>query len=215
MNCRHYEGRDTPAHGTLRPVGRVGIIGANAISIGVAMRLLDAHIPVTLFDPERASLDGGIALARSGYQNAVTHGELMPDERDRRMALLAGAINFHHLKDCDLIVDATRTDRASKAKLFRRLDQVAKPGAVLMTDASRVGVDDIAGCTRRSADVLGLQLEGATDTGATWTIVPGKDTSGESLGTVIALARRLDKVAVVCGVCHDISIPVNSAMAAR
>jgi 3-hydroxyacyl-CoA dehydrogenase len=212
MNCRHYEGSGTPTHVSPRPVGRVGIIGANAMSIGVAMSVLNAHIPVTLFDPERASLDGGIALARSGYQNAVRHGELTLDERDRRMALLAGAINFHHLKDCDLIVDATRTDRASKEKLFRRLDQVAKPGAVLMTDASHVGVDHIAGGTRRSGEVLGLRLEGATDTGETWTIVPGKDTSGASLGTVIELARRLHKVAVVCGICNDIINPVSSAV---
>jgi 3-hydroxyacyl-CoA dehydrogenase len=207
MNCRHYEGRDTPAHDSPRPVGRVGIIGANAMSIGVAMSVLNAHIPVTLFDPERASLDGGIALARSGYQNAVRHGELTLDERDIRLALLAGAINFHHLKDCDLIVDATRTDRASKEKLFRQLDQVAKPGAVLMMDASRVGVDHIAGCTRRSGEVLGLRLESATETGETWTIVPGKDTSGASLGTVIALARRLHNVAVVCDVCHGAGQP--------
>ncbi len=201
MNCRHYEGRDTPAHGSARPVGRVGIIGANAMSMAVAMSLLEAHVPVTLLDSARDALDNATAIARSGYANAVTKGELGPDERDRRMALLAATVNFHHLKDCDLIIDATGTDRAGKEKLFRRLDQVAKPDAVLMTDAADVSVDQIAGCTRRSGDVLGLHFASSADIGETWKLVPGKDTSSVSLGTVIALTRRLQKVAVVCGVC--------------
>lgn len=188
-----------PARGDARTVGRVGIIGANAMSLGLLMSLLDADVPVTLFEREREPLDKVIGLARSGYRTAVAKGALGPDERDRRMALLAGTVNFHHLKDCDLIVDATCTDRAGKEQLFRQLDQVAKPGAVLATLTSDAGVDHIAGCTRRAGDVLGLHVSGSSNTGERWQIVPGKDTSGASLATVIALARKLHLVAAVPG----------------
>lgn len=192
MNCMQNE-----VHDGCRTVGRVGIIGANGMSLGIAVSLLDADVPVTLFDPERESLDKMIAQVRSGYRTAAAQGELGHDERDRRMALLAGTVNFHHLKDCDLIVDAELSDRTGKEKLFRRLDQVARFGAVLTTRASDAGVDHIAGCTRRRGDVLGLHVSASSDTEEIWTLAPGKETSGEALGTVIALARTLRKVAAV------------------
>lgn len=188
---------DLPAHADARTVGRVGIIGANAMSLDIAVSLLDAGVPVTLFEPERASLDKLIALARSAYRTAVAQGAPGPNERDRRMALLAGTVNFHHLKDCDLILDAACSDKAGKEQLFRRLDQVAKPSAVLATLASDASVDHIAGCTRRPGNVLRLHVSRSSDTGETWKLVPGKDTSGASLATVIALARKLHQVATV------------------
>jgi 3-hydroxyacyl-CoA dehydrogenase len=181
-------------------VGRVGIIGANAIGIGIAASLLDAGVPVTLFELERESLDRGIALARP-----------QPDGRDRRTALLAGTVNFHHLKDCDLIVDAVDADTAGKEKLFRRLDQVAKPGAVLMTLASDASVDRIAGCTRRPGDVLGLHVAHSPTTGEKWQIVRGKGTSDQTLDTVTALARKLPRLPAVSGLGHHVAADANGA----
>jgi 3-hydroxyacyl-CoA dehydrogenase len=186
------------AHGGAQAIGRVGIIGANTTSVGIAMRLLATDVPVTLYEFRRDSLDSGIALARSGYRNAVTKGGLSHDRRDRCMGLLAGTVNFHHLKDCDLIIDATWSSKADKEKLFRQLDQVAKFGAVLMTDVSEVSVDHIAGWTRRPGDVLGLHGESSGNLGKTWTIVPGTDTSSASLARVTALAQRLHNAAIVC-----------------
>jgi 3-hydroxyacyl-CoA dehydrogenase len=189
------------AHEAPQTVGRVGIVGANAISIGIVISFLDADVPVTLFEPGREALDEVVALARTEYQAAVARGEIGPRERDRRMALLAGTVNFHHLKDCDLIVDAVGTGTAGKETLFRRLDQVARPHAILATLASNVSVDHIAGCTRRSRDVLGLHVSSSPDTGEIWQIVPGRDTSDATLSTVLALARKLHKVAAVADLC--------------
>lgn len=176
--------------GLPRPVGRVGVVGANDISLDLVISLLDAEVPVTLFEAERDSLEELVALTRTGYQAAVARGELAPTARDRRMALLAGTVNFHHLKDCDLIVDTSSTDSAGTEKLFRRLDQVAKPDAVLATLASNVSVDHIARCTRRSGDVLGLHVPRSPGTSEAWKPVPGRDTSDATLNTVIALARK-------------------------
>lgn len=184
-----------------RAVGRVGIVGASGFGIGLALRVLDAGIPVTLFELERASLAKGIALARASA-----------DGRDGRMALLAATVNFHHLKDCDLIVDAAPSDTAGKQKLFRRLDQVAKPGAVLATQASHAGVARIARYTRRAGEVLGLHMGSVSMTGETWQIVPGKDTSRTSLGTLVALIWRLRQEAEVCDPCYafiDVKTPAQ------
>jgi 3-hydroxyacyl-CoA dehydrogenase len=184
MSNMNDESRDALALANAgpRPVGRVGIIGANTMGAGIANKLLEAGIPVTLFDLGRAALDRAMAPVRPA---------------DRRMALLAVTVNFHHLKDCDLIIEAVCTDMAGKEKLFRRLDQTAKPGAILMTLASRGGVDRVAGCTRRSGEVLGLHCTGSADAGGTWELVCGKGTSAQALATAIAFAPMFHGVAPV------------------
>jgi 3-hydroxyacyl-CoA dehydrogenase len=186
-----------------RPVGRVAIVGANAAGVGIAMDLLDAGIPVTLFELESAALDKGRALAGAAYGNAVAQGELAAAARDRRMALLAGTVYLHHLKDADLIIDMACTDMAGKEKLFRRLDQVAKRGAILATRSAHAGVDRLAACTRRAGEVLALHVANpGANPAQSWELVPGKETSGATLDTVIALARQLRKPAAVSAAGH-------------
>ena len=181
-----------------RPIGRVGIVGATPMSVGIAMRLLDADVPVTLWEQERASLAQGIALARSTYQDAVAQGTLAPQARERRMALLAGTVNFHHLKDCDLVIDVACTDTTARESLFHRLDQVTKPGAILMTRVSQ-GVDSLARCTRRAGEVLGLHVPSPGSPDRAWELVPGTWTSRETLATLIALAGKLRQAVAVSG----------------
>lgn len=180
-----------------RPIGRAGIIGANAIGVGIAMDLLEAGVPVTLFELERTTLDAVIARVRAAYGHSVAKGELAPEARDRRMALLAGTINFHHLKDADLIVDTVPAAMPAREQMFRRLDQTARRGAVLTTARALDGVDRLAACTRRQGEVLGLRLPDPADTEQVWELVPGRGTSEASLATVIALARQLHKTAAL------------------
>lgn len=161
-------------------IGRVGIVGANAASIAIAMGLADAGIPVTLFDADRASLDKGLAQARAGG-------------RVGRMALLATTVNFHHLKDCDLVVDTEEGDRAAKEALFRRLDQAARLGAVLATCRPELGLDVIAGCTRRAGEVIGLLVGQSAPT--VWGVVPTRHTSAGTLDAVSALLQQLQDAA--------------------
>lgn len=190
---------------------RVGIIGANPVSVGMAVSLLDADVPVTLFDTERESLDRILALARSGYENAVAAGELGANQRERRIGLLAGTVNFHHLKDCDLIVDAECADKESKESLFRRLDQTAKLGAVLATRASNVNLDHVGACTRRPGDVLGLEVSACPNSGEIWKIVPGKHTSATTLERMAALTRKIDKAAGGSDVFHGMATDAAAA----
>jgi 3-hydroxybutyryl-CoA dehydrogenase len=155
--------------------GRVGIVGASAIGIGIAIELLDADVPVTLYEADTAALAAALAQIRSGWAGT----------QDKRLALLAGTVNFHHLKDADLVVDASATP--GREALFQRLDQTAKHGAILATAAADTGVDRLAGSTRRPHAVLGLK----TGSGEAWEMRPGRETSNAAVATVSALARRL------------------------
>lgn len=175
-------------------IKRVGILGASTIGVGIAMHLLEAEIPVTIFDVERSSLDEGLAVLRHGAPDAACG--------DRRMALLAGTINFHHLKDCDLVIEAVSTNIEVKEKLFGRLDQVVKPGAILVTCSSASDVDHLAGFTRRRGEVLGLHVPSPPSLGATWTPMPGKGSSVQAVATVTALVEKLQQPSALPGLCR-------------
>lgn len=155
------------------------------------MRLLDAGIPVTVFDRERTSLDSTLATARLRYQDAVANGDLAAEARDRRLALLAATPYFHHLKDCDLLIDALAIEAGARETLLRRLDDVARPGAVLMVCDAACDIDDLARLTRRQGEVLGLRFPSSTNEVGAWECVRARRTSDEALATASALVRNL------------------------
>jgi len=178
--------------GMVPPCRRVGILGAGETAMGIAQSLLEADIPVTVFDVARDTLDQATAAARSDYQKAVSAGALTAAQRDRRVALLAATINLHHLKDCDVIVDALHTDAAVKEGLFRRLNEVAKPGAVLMACTAHADATDLGrtvALMRFPENGVGMRL---SDGASKWELVPANRTSERALATAQWVVQNLD-----------------------
>lgn len=185
---------EQPANDTVRPVGRVGIMGAHGASINLAMGLLDAGMPVTVFG-RRDALDQGLALLRSHYEQSVASGALAAGQRDWRLALFNATTRFHHLKDCDLVIDMMPVETQLSERLFRRLDEIGKPSAILVANASGCGVDRVARVTRRPADVLGLRFPNPVDPSEKLALVRGPKTSGEAYATTAGLFSTIGKLA--------------------
>ncbi|HEX8601884.1 MAG TPA: 3-hydroxyacyl-CoA dehydrogenase NAD-binding domain-containing protein [Pseudoduganella sp.] len=201
----HARGIDRPAEASPRSVRRVGIMGATTTGMAIAMQLLEADIPVTVLDLARESLDRATASVRSNYQEAFLAGELTAGQRDRRVALLAGTINLHHLKDCDVIMDAldTGTDMDVREKLLRRLNELARPDVVLVTCSPTVDINRLAGLARCPENVLGFHVAGGAGATQVWEPVPGKATSARALATATALARSLGRSPEDLAARHD------------
>ena len=185
-----------------RPFSRVGILGANETGMDIAASLLAADIPVTVFELDREVLDQATASLRSTYQEAVSDGELTASQRDRRVALLAATINLHHLKDCDVIVDTLCTSASVKDALVRRLNELDRPGAVLITCLSDADADAdanaqasaevnrIAALMRSPGNVLGMRRLNDAARGQ-WEIVPVKAASDSALAAATRLVQNL------------------------
>ena len=88
-----------------------------------------------------------------------------------------------------------------KEKVFRELDSVAKPGAILATNTSTLDVNQIANFTRRPADVVGLHFFSPANVMRLLEVVRGDATAKDVLATVMGLAKKIRKLAVVAGVC--------------
>jgi 3-hydroxyacyl-CoA dehydrogenase len=192
---------DVPATTTIRKIASVGVIGAGTMGGGIAMNFLNAGLPVTLLEVNKEALDKGIATLRRNYESSLKKKKLTQAELDSRMALLTPSVSYDELRNADIVIEAVFEDLGVKEAVFRRLDSVAKPGAILATNTSTLDVDRIAAFTTRPADVLGLHFFSPANIMRLLEVVRGKATGKEVLATAMQLAKRIRKLAIVSGVC--------------
>ncbi|HRX90952.1 MAG TPA: 3-hydroxyacyl-CoA dehydrogenase NAD-binding domain-containing protein [Steroidobacteraceae bacterium] len=184
-----------------RAIATAAVIGAGTMGSGIALALASAGIRVQLFDRDDAALERGLATIAKLLDGSVAKGRLSRDTADQRRALVRPIADLALLADADLIVEAVFEDMAVKEQIFRALDHVVKPGAVLATNTSSLDVDVIAGFTSRPADVVGLHFFSPAHVMRLLEVVRGRRTDPAVLLTAMTLAKRLGKVAVIAGVC--------------
>ncbi|WCM27895.1 3-hydroxyacyl-CoA dehydrogenase NAD-binding domain-containing protein [Sphingomonas sp. QA11] len=191
-----------PADIALRPIKRVGVIGAGTMGGGISMNFLSAGIPVTIVEMAQEALDRGTGVIRKNYEASAAKGRMKPEQVEAAMGALNPTLDFDSLKDCDLIIEAVYENMDVKKEIFGRLDTIAKPGAILASNTSYLNVDEIAASTSRPADVLGMHFFSPANVMKLLEVVRGAKTAPDVLATVMALSKTIRKVAVVAGVCH-------------
>jgi 3-hydroxyacyl-CoA dehydrogenase len=192
---------DVPEDTPLRPVAKVAVIGAGTMGGGISMNFLNAGIPVTILETAQAALDRGLATIRRNYEGQVKKGKLSPEKLEQRMALLTPTLDYAAIADADLVIEAVFEEMGVKEAVFRRLDDTVKPGAILASNTSTLDVDRIAAFTRRPQDVVGMHFFSPANVMKLLEVVRGAKTAPDVLATVMGVARKIRKTAVVSGVC--------------
>jgi 3-hydroxyacyl-CoA dehydrogenase len=192
---------DVPEDTPLRDIKKVGVIGAGTMGGGISMNFLNAGIPVTILETKQEALDRGVATIKKNYESQVKKGKLKEDKYAQRMALLSTTLNYADLADADLIIEAVFEEIGVKEAVFKQLDEVAKPGAILASNTSTLDVDKIASFTKRPQDVVGMHFFSPANVMKLLEVVRGKETAKDVLATVMAVAKKIKKTAVVSGVC--------------
>lgn len=185
-----------------RPVNRVGVVGAGTMGGGIAMNFLNVGVPVTIVEREQAALDRGLKVIRSNYERSASRGKISADEVEARMTRLTPSLAMENLADADLVIEAVFENMELKKEIFRRLDAIARPGAVLATNTSYLDVDEIAAATGRPEDVLGMHYFSPANVMKLLEVVRGARTAPDVLKTALEVGVRTGKVPVVSGVCH-------------
>jgi len=193
---------DIPDDTPHRPVAKVGIIGAGTMGGGIAMNFLSAGIPVRIVETAADALERGVGVIRRNYERSVKSGRFTQDRVEAMMGLLTPSLAIADLADCDLVIEAVYENMDLKKSLFAQLDGVAKPGAILASNTSFLNIDEIAAATSRPQDVLGMHFFSPANVMRLLEVVRGAKTAPDVLATVMALAKKIGKVAVVSGVCH-------------
>jgi len=195
-----------------RPLNRVGVVGAGTMGGGITMSFINAGLPVTLLETTQEALDRGLVNIRRNYQGALRKGTLTEASLGQRLALITPTLQYEPMRDVDLVVEAVFENLEVKRKVFERLDEIVKPGAILASNTSALNLDVIARFTQRPKDVIGLHFFSPANVMRLLEVVRGAQTANDTLATAMALAKTIGKIAVVAGVCDGF---IGNRMVAR
>ncbi|OEZ85031.1 fatty acid oxidation complex subunit alpha [Janthinobacterium sp. HH104] len=192
---------DVPSDTPVRAIASAAIVGAGTMGGGIAMNFANAGIPVMLLETKQEALDKGLATIRKNYENTVKKGKLTQEKAEQRIALVSGTLAYADIAQADIVIEAVFEELGVKESVFKQLDAVMKPGAILASNTSTLDLDKIAAFTKRPQDVIGTHFFSPANVMKLLEIVRGKETGKDVLATALALSKKLKKTGVVSGVC--------------
>lgn len=193
---------DIPKDTPVTPINSAAVVGAGTMGGGIAMVLANAGIPVILKEADRAALDRGLATIQLNYGNSVKRGRFSQQFAQERLKLITPTLIYDDFSNVDLVVEAVFEGMALKKQVFKELDRVCKPGAILASNTSTLSIDEIASSTSRPAFVIGTHFFSPANVMRLLEIVRGKATSREVIATCMQLSKKLGKVGVLVGNCR-------------
>ena len=191
---------DVPDDTPLLPVNSVGVIGAGTMGGGIAMTFANAGIPVTIVEVKQDALDRGLGVIRKNYERTASRGGMTAADVDKRMGLIKGSLEMSDLASADMVIEAVFERMDIKKDIFKKLDAICKPGAVLATNTSALNIDEIAAVTSRPEAVIGLHFFSPANVMKLLEVVRADHTSKPVIATSMKLAKKIGKIAALVGV---------------
>ncbi len=190
---------DIPRETPLRPIRTAAVVGAGTMGGGISMSFAEFGFPVKLLEMSREALDRGLARIRANYETSVKRGSLSEAEMNRRLALIEPVTSYDDIKDCDVVIEAVFERIPVKEEVFKKLDEVMKPGALLYSNTSGIDIDVIANATGRPQDVAGTHFFAPANVMKLFEVVKGAKSAPDTLATAMDLGRKIGKISAMAG----------------
>ena len=184
-----------------RPIGTVGVIGAGTMGSGIAINFLLAGLPTVILETKQEALDRGVKHIAKFFDSRVKKGKMKPEKATALLALLKPTLTYDDFAQVDLVVEAVFEDMSVKQSVFEVLDRVCKRGAILASNTSTLDLNRIAAFTRRPQDVVGAHFFSPANVMKLLEVVRGAKTADDVMVTLMDVAKKIRKTAVVSGVC--------------
>ncbi len=192
-------GKETP----VRAIESAAIVGAGTMGRGIATCFANAGIPVRLMDSDGQALERALAGIRSEYEGRVERGRIGAADAEARVRLIEPIETLEGVAGTDLVIEAVFEEMPLKEEVFRALDAACDAGAIIASNTSYLDVNRLADIVPgRRGNVLGLHFFSPAQVMRLLEVIRTVSASPETLASVLALAKRLGKIAVVAGVCH-------------
>lgn len=188
---------DIPKETPLLPINSAGIVGSGTMGGGIAMNFANAGIPVLVLDQDEKNLERGMGVIEKNYQMMVDRGRMTQEQKDMVLGLITPTLSYEDLSDVDIAVEAVYENLELKQEIFKTLDTVTKDHAILASNTSGLDIDAIASSTKRPGKVVGTHFFSPANIMRLLEVVRGKDSSDETMATVMSIGKRMGKAAVV------------------
>ena len=192
---------DLPADTPTLPVKKVGVIGAGTMGGGISMVFANAGYQVTMVEQSQERLDKGLDVIAKNYARSASRGRFTQEQVKERLASITPSVSLQDLSECDLIIEAVYESMELKKSIFTTLDGLAKKDAILATNTSALDVNTIASSTKRPESVIGLHFFSPANVMRLLEVVRGAATAPDVINTSMQIARKVNKIAALVGVC--------------
>lgn len=176
---------------------KIAVIGSGTMGNGIAHSFAQYGFEVNLIDINLDALGRGISTITKNLDRQVAKGLLTEDQKT---IVLTNITTFTDLEagvsDSDLIVEAATENLDLKLKIFKDLDQFAKPAAILASNTSSISITKIASVTQRGSQIIGMHFMNPVPVMKLVEVIRGYATSNETTAKIMELSRKLDKIPV-------------------
>ncbi len=190
---------DVPKDTPVKDIASAGVVGCGTMGGGITMCFANAGIPVTVLEMDEKALERGLGVIRKNYQRMVDRGRLSADALEKRMGLITGTFDYADFGKADVVVEAVYENLDVKKEVFKKFEEVCKPGAILASNTSGLDLDAMANVTSRPEDVIGMHFFSPANIMRLLEVVRGEKTGKSTIATVMQLGKKLGKVAVLSG----------------
>ncbi len=175
------------------------VIGAGTMGGGIAMSFADFGVPVKILDATQEALDRGLKRVTDNYAVAVKRGSITQAQMDQRLKLIEPVLNYQDIGQADVVIEAVFEELGVKQQVFKKLDAVMKPGALLLSNTSTIDIDKIGEGVVRIGDVAGAHFFSPANVMKLLEIVEGSKSSPATIATAMQLGKQIGKVSAWAG----------------
>jgi len=177
--------------------GRLAVVGAGLMGSGIAQVAAQAGWQVTLRDLDDAATQRGLDGIRRSLEKFANKGTISEADVDATLGRITPTTDLEAAADADVVVEAVFERLDVKHEVFRALDKICRPDAVLATNTSAIPVTQIAAVTQRPESVVGTHFFSPVPMMKLCELVRGFKTSDQTLATARTFAEEIGKVCVV------------------
>ena len=177
-------------------INKIMVIGAGQMGGGIAQVAAQAGLTVVLNDIDATLVSNRVAFIDKTLSRNVEKGRITEDEKQEALARLITSTDLQDADDVDFVVEAASEKMEVKAQIFRKLDEIARPGVILATNTSSLPITEIAAVTGRPESVIGMHFMNPVPVMTLVEVIRGIATSNEVYQTVEDLAKAMGKTPV-------------------
>jgi 3-hydroxyacyl-CoA dehydrogenase len=180
---------------------KAAVVGAGTMGGEIAQVVTFSGLPVVLKDVDQGMLDKGLQRAREIYQRRVEKGKMSAGEMDSKLGLITPTLTYDDFGDVDIVIEAVPEKMAIKRKVFQELDQVCPEQTIIASNTSALSISEMGAATKRPHKVVGMHFFNPASVMKLVEVIPGLDTSQETVDDVVMFSEGLRKLPVVVQEC--------------
>ncbi len=180
---------------------KAGVVGAGTMGGGLAQVISFSGLPVVMKDVDQKMLDKGMETIRHIYQSRVDKGKMSAGEMESKIALVEPTLTYDSFSDVDIVVEAVPEKMKIKKQVLAQLDAVLPETAIIASNTSALSISEMAAATKRAGKVIGMHFFNPAQVMKLVEIIPGLETTQETIDDTVAFAESLRKLPVIVQEC--------------